>query len=60
MKLYHFRFGSKGGSVALAFLTFRCPSGSVAMFAIFAWNRNPALALALCDTCGFLIIDLMV
>ena len=49
MKLYHSRVGSEGGSIVLVLLTFRCPSGSFAMFLIFAWNRNPALALALCN-----------
>ena len=60
MKLYHSRVDSKGGSLALALLTFRCPSGSVAMPLIFARNINPALALAVCDMRSFLIIDLMV
>jgi hypothetical protein len=58
MKLYHSCVGSEGGSVALA-LTFRFPSGSVAMFLIFAWNRNPSSALAL-SSVQLLIMDLVV
>jgi len=56
MKLYHSRVGSEGGGVALALLILRCPSGSVAKFLVFAWNRNPAFALALCNMCSFFLL----